>query len=150
MGATSVAGSKPSARPVGSARPFVAYFATLVGLDSIVYTASNAARTLELVDAMRGFLFLGAILGIFLLPAAILTIHVVTRAGATSAVVRALVGAVSWIGWFLLVAATVVAAGTIGIWPEGFGFLLVLLAVAGAVFGVLGLSPSADPPRRIS
>jgi hypothetical protein len=149
MTTTSVDSPGPPARPLAPARPFFTYVATLVGLDSIIYTASNAAQTLELVDATRGFLLLGAILGAFLLPAATLTIHVVARLGTTPAVVRAILGMVSWTGWYLFVAAAVVVAGTIGIWPEGFVALLVVLGVAGAVFAVLGVSASPVPPRRI-
>jgi len=129
-------------------RPLFAYVATLVGLDAIIYAASGAAETLELADAGRGFLFFGALLGAFLLPAAVVTIHLVARVGATPAVGRALLGMVSWIGWYLFVAAMVVTAGTIGIWPEAFGFILVLLGFAGAVFAVLGVSSSPDPPGR--
>jgi hypothetical protein len=130
-------------------RAWFAFVATVVGLGAIIYAASGAAETLGLVDAGRNFLFFGAILGGFLLPAAIVTIHIVARVGATPWVGRALLGMVSWIGWYLFVAAMVVMAGTIGIWPEGFGFILVLLAVAGAVFAVLGLSSHQATPRPI-
>jgi hypothetical protein len=145
---TSVDGRRPPTRPL-AARPLFAYVVTVVGLDFMLYAASNAAQTQELVDATRGLLFLGAILALFLLPAATLTIHAVARLGTGPAVVRAFVGMVSWAGWYLVLAAVVVIAGTIGLWPEGFGTLLVILAVAGAVFAVLGVSASADPPRRI-
>jgi hypothetical protein len=136
-------------RPWATAAPFVTYVATVVVLDWILFTSSNAARTLELADASRGFVLLGPILGVFLLPAATLTIHVVARLGSTPAAVRAIVGIVSWAGWYLFVGAVVVAAGTIGLWPEGFGALLVLVAIAGAAFAALGVSASSDPPRRI-
>ena len=149
MAATSVDRPRLPARPLATARPSLTYVATLAGLDSIVYAASNAGQSLELAEVARGLLLLGAMLGLFLLPAATLTIHVVARLGTTPAVVRAIVGMVSWVGWYLVVAAVVVAAGTIGLWPEGFGFLLVLLAVAGAVFAVLGMSASPDPAGRI-
>jgi hypothetical protein len=149
MAATSFDRPRLPARPLATARPFFTYVATLVGLDSIIYAVSNAGQSLELADVARGFLFLGAMLGLFLLPAATLTIHVVARLGTAPAVVRALFGMVSWVGWYLVVAAVVVAAGTIGLWSEGFGFLLVLLAVAGAVFAALGVSASPEPPRRI-
>jgi hypothetical protein len=149
MTTTRVDSRRPPTRPLATARPFFTYVATVVGLDGIIYAVSNAAQALELVDATRGFLFLGAILGTFLLPAATLTIHVVARLGTTPAVVRALLGMVSWAGWYLFVAAVGIAAGTIGLWPQGFGSLLVLLGVAGAVFAVLGVSASPDPPRRM-
>ena len=146
---TSVNGRRPPTRPLAAARPLFAYVVTVVGLDFMLYAASNAAQTQELVDATRGLLFLGAILALFLLPAATLTIHAVARLGTSPAVVRAFVGMVSWAGWFLLLGVVVGIAGTIGLWPEGFGTLLVILGVAGAVFAVLGVSASPDSPRRV-
>ena len=137
----------PARPPVGH-RPFYAFVALLVGLGAVLYTASGAAVTLELVDAGRNFLFFCALLGAFLLPAAIVTIHIVARIGAVPTAWRALVGTVSWVGWYLVVAALVATAGTIGIWPQAFGFILVLLAFAGGVFAGLGLAPWQAPPGR--
>lgn len=134
---------------LAAVRPAFAFLATVVGVGLVLYTASNAGRTPESVDATRGLLVLSAILALFLFPAGTLTIHAVARLGTSPAVVRALVGMVSWAGWFLIVAVAVVVAGTIGLWPEGFGALLVILGVAGAVFAVLGVSASPDPPRRV-
>jgi hypothetical protein len=131
-----------------TARPFLAYVLTVVSVDLMLYVGSNAAQTTELADVTRGLLVVGALLALFLIPAATLTIHAIARLGTSTAIVRAVVGMLSWAGWVLFVAAAVVVAGTIGLWPEGFGALLVILGVAGAVFGVLGVSASQGPPRR--
>lgn len=148
MRTTSADSRRPPTGPLLTARPFLAYVLTVVSVDLVLYATSIAAQAQELVEVTRGLLVVGALLGFFLVPAATVTIHAIARLGTSPAIVRAVVGMLSWAGWVLFVAAAVVVAGTIGLWPEGLGSLLVILGVAGAAFGVLGVSASQGPPRR--
>jgi hypothetical protein len=121
-------------------RTVLAYLVTVVGLTGAVVIAGAGGGLLP------GSLSVSVVLAIALLPAATLARHLVSRAVNRSPIRHALLGAVSWTAWYLLVAVAVVVAGTLALWPEGFVLLLALIAIAGAIFGALapaGRSPSS-------
>jgi hypothetical protein len=135
-----------SGAPRGTSRTWprtvLAYVLTLIGLTAVV-TIAGAGGSL-----LPGSLYVGVLLGITLLPAAALALNLVGRDSRRSPIRRALLGAVSWFAWYLVLGVAVFVARTIGLWPEGFVALLGLVAIAGAVFAVL--APADRPPARVT
>lgn len=138
-------------RTVPWARPVLAYLVGIAALDAVIYVVEDPSRTGSPTGAIGAFVshgpVLGAILAGFLLPAVVLTLHGIARPGMGPPAKRAVIGAAAWVGWYLVVAAAVVLAGTIGLWPEGFYALLVLLGGAGGLFGLLLGERPARPSR---
>ena len=128
--------------------PLVAYVATIVGLDLVLHVIWDPAQTGTVAGVLGTFLprglILGLLLGAFLLPAATLTVHLAHRWHLTSKAARTALGMASWLAWYLATAGVIFLARTIGLWPEAFVALLVLVAGAGAAFGLFAIS---DPPR---
>ena len=130
----------------------LAYLGTIAGLDAVIHLVWDPEQTGTLVGAMgtlltRG-LTLGVLLAVLLFPAAAASLHLAARAGTSSRVVRAVIGAAAWAGWNLLVAGFVLIAGTIGLWPEGFSVLLPLVAGAGGAYGALAWGGRPIRPSR--
>jgi hypothetical protein len=61
-----------------------------------------------------------------------------------------MLGSVSWAGWYLLLGAAVVVAGTFGLWPEGFAIVLLLITLAGAAFALLAVRAPQAPPGPVA
>jgi hypothetical protein len=91
-------------------------------------------------------LSLAVAFAVLMFPAAVLSLHLAARVPTASPIGRAIIGSVSFGGWYVLLGATVLIAGTFGIWPDGFVALLLLVASAGAAFTLLAVRGRPAPP----
>lgn len=82
---------------------------------------------------------------LLLLPCVPLTWWLVGRMASRSIPTRAIAGGLAWAGWAAFVGTCAAVLSHVVLLADQFGELIAVLAISGAVFGVLGLT--AVPPR---
>lgn len=86
---------------------------------------------------------------LLLIPALVLSIALVHRLQPESRGARALLGAASWGGYGIFVAAVVSLVSQVTLRPEAATLELGLIAASGAVFALLGLDGQVGRPGRV-
>jgi hypothetical protein len=139
----------------GLTRPLLAYIVTVTAGAWILPTVRDVtegrdlpAAALAATEALRNSLVLLPLYSLLLLPAMVLTIHLVHRYEADTIATRSLIGAASWVGWGLFGAIAVVVGSRVVLAPESLVGYLSMLAVAGAVYSLLAFDGYETRPGR--
>ncbi|HEX2754346.1 MAG TPA: hypothetical protein VHM48_02725 [Candidatus Limnocylindrales bacterium] len=121
-------------------RPLLAY-AAVVAIGVVAWVALGGSRA-DIVASI-------VLLGLVTTPGFVLSVELVRRFAPTSWPSRALVGAASWAGWWLVVAVIATVLSRVVLLPGELTRVDAIAAAAGALFSVLAFDGRKRRPGMV-